>query len=132
MCFAWGDPHVVTFDNAKNDVYGIAQYTMAESSGFASIPPFKLKINTYDHPRWPHPATEKSYFQFTMRNGQKTEIELTMNGESNIFIDGIWKQLYPQGNNDFKITKIGNKVEITTWYGITVTDHIFNLEIRLI
>ena len=29
-CKAWGDPHVVTFDGASNDVYGIASYTFAE------------------------------------------------------------------------------------------------------
>ena len=30
-CKAWGDPHVVTFDGASNDVYGIASYTFAEA-----------------------------------------------------------------------------------------------------
>ena len=25
-CKAWGDPHVVTFDGAQNDVYGVASY----------------------------------------------------------------------------------------------------------
>ena len=32
MCRAWGDPHVVTFDGANNDVYGIATYIMAQNS----------------------------------------------------------------------------------------------------
>ena len=44
-CLGWGDPHIVTFDNAKNDVYGIAQYTMSESSGTEQIPPYKFKVN---------------------------------------------------------------------------------------
>ena len=29
-CKAWGDPHVVTFDGASNDVYGIGNYTFIE------------------------------------------------------------------------------------------------------
>ena len=29
-CKAWGDPHVVTFDGASNDVYGIGNYTFME------------------------------------------------------------------------------------------------------
>ena len=44
-CYGWGDPHIVTYDNAKNDVYGIAQYTMSESNGTDLIPPFKLKVS---------------------------------------------------------------------------------------
>ena len=44
-CLGWGDPHIVTFDNAKNDVYGIAQYTMSESNGTQQIPPYKFKVN---------------------------------------------------------------------------------------
>ena len=29
-CYAWGDPHVVTFDSANNDVYGVANYRFAQ------------------------------------------------------------------------------------------------------
>ena len=29
-CKAWGDPHIVTFDGAQNDVYGHANYTLAQ------------------------------------------------------------------------------------------------------
>ena len=29
-CYAWGDPHVVTFDGTMNDVYGIANYTFSQ------------------------------------------------------------------------------------------------------
>ena len=31
-CRAWGDPHVITFDGANNDVYGVATYVLAQSS----------------------------------------------------------------------------------------------------
>ena len=31
-CNAWGDPHVVTFDGALNDVYGVATYIFAQVS----------------------------------------------------------------------------------------------------
>ena len=30
-CRAWGDPHVITFDGANNDVYGVATYILAQS-----------------------------------------------------------------------------------------------------
>ena len=30
-CRAWGDPHVITFDGANNDVYGVATYVLAQS-----------------------------------------------------------------------------------------------------
>ena len=29
-CNAWGDPHVVTFDGAQNDVYGVANYVFSQ------------------------------------------------------------------------------------------------------
>ena len=129
-CFAWGDPHIVTFDNAKNDVYGIAQYTMAESDGTADIPAFKLKINTYDEPKWPHPATDKSYFQFPLRSGEKVEVEMTKEGESMIFINDQWVPLIPQENDDFTITKVGNKVTVTTWFGLVVSQDVNTIDIR--
>ena len=31
-CRAWGDPHVITFDGANNDVYGVATYVLAQST----------------------------------------------------------------------------------------------------
>ena len=43
-CYGWGDPHMVTFDNAKTDAYGIAQFIMSKSDGAGSIPPFALKV----------------------------------------------------------------------------------------
>ena len=29
-CRAWGDPHVITYDGATNDVYGVANYTFTQ------------------------------------------------------------------------------------------------------
>ena len=43
-CYGWGDPHMVTYDNAKTDAYGIAQFIMSKSDGAGSIPPFALKV----------------------------------------------------------------------------------------
>ena len=31
-CVSWGDPHVVTYDGAQNDVYGRANYTLTQPS----------------------------------------------------------------------------------------------------
>ena len=44
-CMAWGDPHVVTFDGAKNDVYGISLYTFAEA-GFKNRFTFSHSLNS--------------------------------------------------------------------------------------
>ena len=52
-CSCWGDPHIVTFDNAKSDVYGVAQYLFAGHNGTEypngtmEIPPFNVLMNTY-------------------------------------------------------------------------------------
>lgn len=35
---------MVTYDNAKTDAYGIAQFIMSKSDGAGSIPPFALKV----------------------------------------------------------------------------------------
>lgn len=31
VCTSWGDPHIITFDGATNDVYGIARYVFART-----------------------------------------------------------------------------------------------------
>ena len=30
QCMAWGDPHIVTFDGAKIDVYGVGEYVFTQ------------------------------------------------------------------------------------------------------
>ena len=44
-CKAWGDPHVVTFDGASNDVYGIGNYTFMELNYTAIDLAFNDSIN---------------------------------------------------------------------------------------
>ena len=48
QCRAWGDPHVITFDGANNDVYGVATYVLAQSkaaltSDVGTKVPFKMR-----------------------------------------------------------------------------------------
>ena len=47
-CKAWGDPHVVTFDGAQNDVYGVASYYYARlnSTTGSVLPNFTAIMET--------------------------------------------------------------------------------------
>ena len=88
-------------------------------------------MNTGDHPRWPHPAIKKSYFQFSLRNDKKVEIELDQFGNTNLYLNGNWNKIYPGDNGDFELTKIGKKVTIYTWHGFMVLQNGYTVRIRV-
>ena len=135
ICTSWGDPHIVSFDTAKIDVYGVAQYIMAQSdgtfdiNGTQEIPPFKISMNTK---KYRHVATiDHMYFLFVGRDGTEYEIETTYYGKSAIYINGEWRQLYPQTTGDFTFKKAGNKMWIKVWHGIEVYHGGYTYTVRL-
>ena len=119
VCKGWGDPHIVTFDNAKSDVYGVAQYVFAQHNGTEDgVPQFKILMNTK---KLRHvSAIEYMYFTFPTRVGELIEIETDRYGKSNIYIAGVWYQLYPQKNADFTFTKRGKALFVETWFGMKI------------
>ena len=103
---------------------------MAESLGTQEIPPFKIKINTWQPSFWPHPATDKVYIQFPLKNGKMVEVESTKEGPSAIYIDETWISLIAQENDDFKFVKRGKKNVLQTWFGLTVSQDFDKVDIR--
>jgi len=118
-CYAWGDPHIVTFDNAKIDVYGVAQYLLAQHNGTDCIPGFKVLMNT--KPVRHVSTIDIMYFMLETRDGKHIEIETDRKGNANFYANFKWSKLYPQSNGDFEYIKQGRKHVIKTWYGVEVT-----------
>ena len=54
-----------------------------------------------------------------------------MFGNSNIYFEGEWIQIYPGDNGDFVLTKAGNKITITTWHGFIVSQAVNTVDIRV-
>ena len=130
VCKAWGDPHIVTFDNAKIDVYGVAQYVLAEHDGTANeIPAFKILMNTMKYRKVA--VLEVMYFTFPMRDGTKVEIETDIYGKSNIYLNGGWMQLYSQKTADFVYKKRGRTHVISTWFGIRIFQRGYTFIVRI-
>ena len=117
QCYGWGDPHIVTFDNAKSDVYGIAQYTFAEFNGTDDRPKFTFLMNT--KPLGRVSMIKVMYFKFPRKSGELVEIETFNDGKANFYTKSEgWKTLHTQKTPDFEYRKIGRKSEIKTWFGI--------------
>ena len=124
-CRAWGDPHVDGFDGNRNDVYGGAIYSLSETTEYSEstlgLPPFKIAMETRQER---HVAfIKKLFFTFPSNTGQSTfKITFTEQGDSYIALNGgADMNLDAQDNTDFRFAKEGNRLEVDTWLGITVT-----------
>ena len=124
-CRAWGDPHVDGFDGNRNDVYGGAIYSLSETTDYSEntlgLPPFKIAMETRQER---HVAfIKKLFFTFPSNTGQSTyKITFTEQGDSYIALNGgADLNLDAQDNTDFRFAKEGNRLEVDTWLGITVT-----------
>ena len=119
-CKGWGDPHIVTYDNAKTDVYGIAQYLMSGHDGTENgIPAFKVLMNTKAYNKVS--AIEYMYISFPLRSGDMVEIETDRYGGANFYTTAFgWNKLYPQKNIDFEYKKRGKKHSMKTWFGLSI------------
>ena len=88
-CRAWGDPHVVTFDGAQNDVYGVAIYVLAESLG--NVNPehdFRVRMKTE---AWSHgtAVVNTVYFDFYDHTGTVVSTVVTdRHGNSDLDTNG--------------------------------------------
>ena len=130
MCRGAGDPHILTFDNAKSDVYGVAQYLFAQHNGTVEgAPAFKILMNTK---KLRHvSAIEYMYFAFPTRVGEMIEIETDRYGGSRIFLNGAWIQLYPQKNADFLFKKWGKGLYVRTWFGVDIFQRKMYYRVRI-
>ena len=118
-CYAWGDPHVVTYDNAKTDVYGVAQYLLTAHDGTDKIPPFKVLMNTKQLRHVS--AVEFMYFSFPTRSGEMIEFETDRYGGANFYMKETgWNKLYPQKNENFQYKKWGRRHWAKTWFGMEI------------
>jgi len=118
-CYGWGDPHIVTYDNAKTDVYGIAQYLMSGHDGTTDIPQFQVLMNTKKYNKVS--AIEYMYTSFPLRSGELIEIETDRYGGANFYsTQHGWNKLYPQTTNDFTYKKWGRRHWMKNWFGLEI------------
>ena len=118
-CLSWGDPHIVTFDNAKVDVYGEAQYVLSERNGTSLLPYYKVLLNTRKSGRVAY--NDEVYFTCETRTGGLIEFEThSYKDEQNIYFNDQWIKLLPQSNADFSFEKRGRWVYIRCWSGVEI------------
>ena len=129
ICKAYGDPHITTFDNAKIDVYGRAQYLYSASNGtLEGAPQFKILANT--EPIRHVSRNSKIYVSFPLQSGEMIEFELDTSGKPHFYMKATgWKRAYPQRSNEFKFRQRGKKQILRTWFGLIVNLRGRNLRI---
>ena len=113
-CKAWGDPHVITFDGAQNDVYGVGTYIFSQTKT-GIFPKFRVLMETE---KWRNTAIVKAVeIEFYENEKDFTTYRLDRFGNAEYGKPGIKK--YP--TNSLKtdlweiiFLKIGRQMTIQT------------------
>ena len=111
-CTASGDPHVLTFDGANNDVYGVAEYILVESSSNATSK-FRIRMSTSPWSR--NTSVVKAiFFDFFDALGQLTAtVKTDDKGNSDFLTNGVSRPLtsgHSGPNATFAFSRINNKM----------------------
>ena len=130
-CNGWGDPHITTFDRAKIDVFGTAQYLLSEHDGTGTNDaPFKILMNTVAYKSIS--VMNFLYTSFKSRTGVWIEVETGNDGSSSYYTKNTgWVPLISQKNDDFQFDKAHLKMTLTTWFGLEIVHnkHWFQLRV---
>ena len=131
VCSVYMDGALVTFDGARNKIYGTAQYIVAEQkSGDFCKPAFKVSMSTENNGNLT--SLVKMYLMFEKEDGTMMEVETTSEGKSYFYHNKTdWKRLYPQTTEDFVFEKTGRKHYLKTWSGIEYLHVERRFEVRL-
>ena len=116
-CGAFGDPHIYTFDGARVEVFGVAQYLFSEYISDGCFPSYKVLMNT--QPVRHVSKIDEMFFMFETRDGSKVEIMSETSGQLSIYYPNTtWKAINPQENEDWKYIRRGKRVYFYTWSGL--------------
>ena len=131
VCSIYMDGALVTFDGARNKIYGVAQYIVSEQKpGDFCKPVFKVSMSTENNGNLTSLVT--MYLMFEKQDGSMIEIETTSEGKSFFYHNKTeWRRLYPQISEDFVFEKTGRKHYIKTWSGIEYIHVERRFELRL-
>ena len=112
-CRAWGDPHVITFDGAQNDVYGVGEYILVQSKAESKNRHFRVRIETE---KWGAVSVvSKAFFDFQDSN-QKTVATVVTDrfGNSDLVLGSVNSEPLAAGKSgvgyDFKFSKNGKRI----------------------
>ena len=132
-CRAWGDPHVITFDKAQNDVYGVATYVLAQTiEKSKNVEKFRIRMETE---AWGNVAVAKSAtFDFFKNNEIIGSAKLDRFGNS-IFYHNNTESVLLSGkltdDFEFLFTKHGNSLTVTTSFGVILNMNGYDISLKI-
>ena len=112
-CRAWGDPHVITFDGAQNDVYGVGEYILVQSKAESKNRHFRVRIETE---KWGAVSVvSKAFFDFQDSNQKTVATVITDRfGNSDLVLGNVNSEPLAAGKSgdgyDFKFSKSGKRI----------------------
>ena len=104
-CIAWGDPHLITFDQQNIDVYGVGDYIFSTSESIPQVLPFYM-IRMITDPWGAYSVVGTGILEFRSPD-DTTTYKITFGPERGTISinDGVDNALITQKNNHFSFQR---------------------------